>query len=262
MILYEPNNSVVSVFYQYIPPQIVRFWGLHSKGGNTWCAPAARYPTIFKFFFQFYPMWLAPNLLTLLGFGFVMFSFFVISYFDYYMQANSSVLTEGNWNFPSNFRSHAEIFEKFRYYNIAWLFGSICSEEFQEQFQIGSGCYVRFVRFWGIYWMVRMVSKLVARELLDRPVNSVRLSAMRSFCLHEMPSNYRLLFITFKVTSNSLVFLKRISPFVSSQTIQFREWGSVSGLENLPEVTVVFKFCFKKPFKFINLLERSLKLFV
>uniref|UniRef100_A0A183DTE2 Ethanolaminephosphotransferase 1 n=1 Tax=Gongylonema pulchrum TaxID=637853 RepID=A0A183DTE2_9BILA len=49
---------------------------------------------------QFYPIWLAPNLLTLAGFGFVLFSFLVVSYFDYYLRANSDVLTEGaipNW---------------------------------------------------------------------------------------------------------------------------------------------------------------------
>lgn len=49
---------------------------------------------------QFYPLWLAPNVITLAGSGFVTFAFLVVSYFDYYMEANSTVLAKGaipNW---------------------------------------------------------------------------------------------------------------------------------------------------------------------
>ncbi|KAL3997578.1 hypothetical protein ACH3XW_11475 [Acanthocheilonema viteae] len=45
---------------------------------------------------QFYPTWLAPNVLTLAGFVFVMFAFLVVSYYDYYVAANSNILVENS----------------------------------------------------------------------------------------------------------------------------------------------------------------------
>ncbi|VDO78849.1 unnamed protein product [Onchocerca flexuosa] len=46
--------------------------------------------------FGFYPTWLAPNVLTLTGFMFVTFAFFVVSYYDYYVGVNSKILAENS----------------------------------------------------------------------------------------------------------------------------------------------------------------------
>ncbi|VDM91612.1 unnamed protein product [Litomosoides sigmodontis] len=46
---------------------------------------------------QFYPTWLAPNVLTLTGFTFVMFAFLVVSYYDYYVAANSRSVPNWVW---------------------------------------------------------------------------------------------------------------------------------------------------------------------
>ncbi|KAM3721794.1 Ethanolaminephosphotransferase [Dirofilaria immitis] len=60
---------------------------------------------------QFYPTWLAPNVLTLTGFLFVMFAFLVVSYYDYYVATNSNILAENSGSIP----------------NWVWLICSICT---------------------------------------------------------------------------------------------------------------------------------------
>ncbi|VDM99056.1 unnamed protein product [Thelazia callipaeda] len=43
---------------------------------------------------EFYPKWLAPNVITLIGFAFVMVAFLVVSFYDFHLQANSNFFTE------------------------------------------------------------------------------------------------------------------------------------------------------------------------
>uniref|UniRef100_A0A914C198 Ethanolaminephosphotransferase 1 n=1 Tax=Acrobeloides nanus TaxID=290746 RepID=A0A914C198_9BILA len=50
-----------------------------------------------NWFVQFYPLWLAPNVLTFVGFAFVMGCYFLVSYLDPFLDANSVSSLEDQW---------------------------------------------------------------------------------------------------------------------------------------------------------------------
>ncbi|KAK6105246.1 CDP-alcohol phosphatidyltransferase family protein [Brugia pahangi] len=87
MVLLELFN------YKYLSEQQMKGFDKY-KYCSVDSSPLSKYVShpFWNWIVQFYPTWLAPNVLTLTGFIFVMFAFLVVSYYDYYVATNSIVL--------------------------------------------------------------------------------------------------------------------------------------------------------------------------
>ncbi|MCP9264154.1 Selenoprotein I [Dirofilaria immitis] len=111
-ILYSEMGMLGLFDYKYLnEPQIKGFDKYKYCCVDT--SPLSKYVShpFWNWIVQFYPTWLAPNVLTLTGFLFVMFAFLVVSYYDYYVATNSNILAENSGSIP----------------NWVWLICSICT---------------------------------------------------------------------------------------------------------------------------------------